>query len=121
MQLILAITTVVFPSPHLFWGTRTGTCRVFVYMLLHGIPWEYLAVLYIVGKVFSSRIQRRQLQEVWRRTHCGCQVLLGINRLAQISDIGAFLSRLSARSTSPLRVTCSPPILRPFQPPSPSF
>src|SRR5258708_40069139 len=115
MQLILAITTVVFPSPHLFWGTRTGTCRVFVYMLLHGIPWEYLAVLYIVGKVFSRRIQRRQLQEVWRRTHRGCRILLGINRLAQIRDIGAFLFRLAARWTSPLRVKCFPPILSHFQ------
>ena len=63
MQLILAITTVVFPSPHLFWGMRTGTCHVFVYMLFHRIPWEYLAVLYIVGKVFSRRIQCRQLQK----------------------------------------------------------
>src|SRR5260370_20805926 len=107
MQLILVITKVVFPSTHLFWGTRTGTCRVFVYMLLHGIPWEDLAALYIVGKVFSRRIKRRQLQEVWRRTHSGYRILLGINQLAQIRAICAFLFRLSARCTSPLHVNWS--------------
>jgi len=59
IQLILAITKVVFLSLYMLWGTRTGTCRVFVYLLLHGIPSEYRAVLYIVGKVFSRRSQRR--------------------------------------------------------------
>src|SRR5258708_32496851 len=52
IHLILVVTTVVLPSLYVLWGTRSGTCRVFVYILLREIPWEYLAVLYIVEKVF---------------------------------------------------------------------
>ena len=44
---------VVLPSPYVLWGTRTGTCRVFVYILSCEIPLEYWAILYIVEKVFS--------------------------------------------------------------------
>src|SRR5258708_40255578 len=61
--LILAITTVVFPPSYVLWGTRTGTCRVFVYLLLRGIPSEYRAVSYIVGKAFSRRLRRRWNRE----------------------------------------------------------
>ena len=57
IHLILAVTTVVLPSLYMLWGTRSGTCRVFVYILLHEIPWEYRAVLYIVEKVFSKGSQ----------------------------------------------------------------
>ncbi len=53
IHLILAVTTVVLPSLYVLWGTRSGTCRVFVYILLREIPWEYRAVLYIVEKVFQ--------------------------------------------------------------------
>src|SRR5258707_5603570 len=63
IHLILAVTTVVLPSLYVLWGTRSGTCRVFVYMLLHEIPWEYRAVLYIVEKVFSKGSQRRRNRE----------------------------------------------------------
>src|SRR6266436_9519915 len=56
--LILAIATVVFPPSYVLWGTRTGTCRVFVYILLRGIPSEYQAVSCIVGKAFSRRLRR---------------------------------------------------------------
>src|SRR5260221_12627590 len=61
--LILAVTTVVLPSLYVLWGTRSGTCRVFVYMLLREIPWEYRAVLYIVEKVLSKGSQRRRNRE----------------------------------------------------------
>src|SRR6266436_4303473 len=37
-----------------------------------------------------------------------------MNRLAQIRDISAFLFRLVARWTSPLRVKCSPSVLSRF-------
>ena len=37
-QLILAILTVVFTLLYLLWGTRTGICRVFVYLFLLGNP-----------------------------------------------------------------------------------
>src|SRR5258707_8282215 len=40
IQLILAVTTVVLPSLYVLWGTRTGTCHVFVYILLRKIPWS---------------------------------------------------------------------------------
>ncbi len=63
IHLILAVTTVVLPSLYVLWGTRSGTCRVFVYMLLREIPWEYRAVLYIVEKVFSKGSQRRRNRE----------------------------------------------------------
>ena len=53
IHLILAVTMVVLPSLYVLWGTRSGTCRVFVYILLREIPWEYRAVLYIVEKVFQ--------------------------------------------------------------------
>jgi hypothetical protein len=36
IQLILAILTVVFTFLYLLWGTRTGSCRVFVYLLFLG-------------------------------------------------------------------------------------
>ncbi len=51
------ITTVVFLSPYVLWGMRTRTCCVFVYLLLHRIPSECRAILYIVEKV-SRRSQR---------------------------------------------------------------
>src|SRR5258708_17710995 len=54
---------VVFLPSYVLWGTRTGTCRVFVYLLLRGIPSEYLAVSYIVGKGFSRRLRRRWNRE----------------------------------------------------------
>src|SRR5258708_30416141 len=57
IHLILGVTMVVLPSLYVIWGTRSGTCRVFVYILLHEIPWEYRAVLYIVEKVFSKGSQ----------------------------------------------------------------
>ncbi len=38
IQLILAILTVVFTLLYLLWGTRTGICRVFVYLLFLGNP-----------------------------------------------------------------------------------
>src|SRR5258705_4339739 len=63
IHLILAVTTVVLPSLYMLWGTRSGTCRVFVYILLREIPWEYWAVLYIVEKVFSKGSQRRWNRE----------------------------------------------------------
>ena len=59
IHLILAVTMVVLPSLYVLWGMRSGTCRVFVYILLHEIPWEYRAVLYIVEEVFSKGSQRR--------------------------------------------------------------
>src|SRR5260221_1835038 len=34
IHLILAVTTVVLPSLYIVWGTRSGTCRVFVLMIL---------------------------------------------------------------------------------------
>src|SRR5258708_39582975 len=60
IHLILAVTTEVLPSLYVLWGTRSGTCHVFVYMLLREIPWEYRAVLYIVEKDFSKGSQRRR-------------------------------------------------------------
>src|SRR5258708_33776933 len=69
IQLIQTVTTVVLPSPYVLWGTRTGTCRVFVYILLHEIPLEYRAVLYIVEKVFSKGSQRRWNREKRFSTH----------------------------------------------------
>src|SRR6266436_1055768 len=63
IHLILAVTTVVLLSLYVLWGTRSGTCRVFVYILLCEIPWEYRAVLYIVEKVFSKGSQRRRNRE----------------------------------------------------------
>src|SRR5260221_12189053 len=63
IHLILAVTTVVLPSLYMLRGTRSGTCRVFVYILLREIPWEYRAVLYIVEKVFSKGSQRRWNRE----------------------------------------------------------
>src|SRR5260221_5658137 len=63
IHLILAVTTVVLPPLYVLWGTRSGTCRVFVYILLRGIPWEYRAVLYIVEKGFSNGSQRRRHRE----------------------------------------------------------
>src|SRR5258708_25928742 len=58
--LILAIAMVVFPPSYVLWGMRTGTCRVFVYILLCRIPLEHQAVSvsYIVGKAFSRRLRR---------------------------------------------------------------
>ena len=38
IQLILAIPMVVFTFLYLLWGTRTGNCRVFVYLLFLGDP-----------------------------------------------------------------------------------
>src|SRR5260221_12112807 len=58
-QKIHLILAVVLPSLYMLWGTRSGTCRIFVYILLCEIPWEYRAVLYIVEKVFSKGSQRR--------------------------------------------------------------
>src|SRR5258708_25885419 len=63
IHLILSVTTVVLPSLYMLWGTRSGTSRVFVYILLREIPWEYRAVLYIVEKVFSKGSQRRRNRE----------------------------------------------------------
>src|SRR5260221_13800487 len=63
IHLILAVTTVVLPSLYVLWGTRSGTCRVFVYMLLREIPWEYRAGLYIVAKDFSKGSRRRRNRE----------------------------------------------------------
>src|SRR5258706_10680961 len=60
IHLILAVTTVVLLSLYVLWGTRSGTCRVFVYILLREIPWEYLSVLYIVENVFSKGSHRRR-------------------------------------------------------------
>ena len=54
---------MVFPPSYVLWGTKTGTCRVFVYLLLHGIPSEYRVVSYIVGKVFSRGLQLRWNRE----------------------------------------------------------
>ena len=68
MQLILAIPTVVSLSLYMLGGKRTGICRVLVYLLLHGIPSEYRAVLYTVGKVFSRRLRRRWDHEKRFRT-----------------------------------------------------
>src|SRR5258708_17589888 len=69
IHLILAVTTVVLPSLYVPWGTRSGTCRVFVYILLREIPWEYRAVLYIVEKVFSKGSQRRWNREKGSSIH----------------------------------------------------
>src|SRR5258708_38754272 len=63
IHLILAGTTVVLPSLYVLWGTRSGTCRVFVYILLREIPSEHRAVLYIVEEVFSKGYQRRRKRE----------------------------------------------------------
>src|SRR5258708_12255356 len=63
IHLILAVTMVVLPSLYLLWGMRTGTCRVFVYILLREIPWEYRAVLCIVEKTLSKTSQRRWNRE----------------------------------------------------------
>src|SRR5258708_29980647 len=38
IQLILAILTVLYTFLYLLWGTRTGNCRVFVYLLFLGNP-----------------------------------------------------------------------------------
>src|SRR5258708_33302779 len=38
IQLILAILTVLFTFLYLLWGTRTGICCVFVYLLFLGNP-----------------------------------------------------------------------------------
>src|SRR5258708_37498423 len=53
IHLILALKTVVLTALYVHWGTRSRTCRVFVYMLLREKPWEYRAVLYIVEKSFQ--------------------------------------------------------------------
>src|SRR5260221_13025431 len=68
------------------------------------------------GKVYSRRIQRRRLQDVWRRTRRGRRILPGDEPMAQIRDISAFLFRTVARWTSPLRFKCSPSILSRFWP-----
>src|SRR5258708_39988316 len=60
---MVGIKTGGFRCPYVLWGRRTGTCRVFVYLLLHGIPSEYRAVSYIAGKVFSRGLQRRWNRE----------------------------------------------------------
>src|SRR5258708_33540988 len=54
---------MVLLSPYVLWGTRTGSCRVFVYILLREIPLEYWALLYIVEKTFSKGSQRRWNRE----------------------------------------------------------
>src|SRR5258705_1476626 len=38
IQLILAILTVLYTFLYLLWGTRTGICRVFVYLLFLSNP-----------------------------------------------------------------------------------
>ena len=67
IQLILAFLTVLFTFLYLLWGTRTGICCIFVYLLFLGIPWEYWVILYTVGKVWMRRLQCRWNREKWCR------------------------------------------------------
>ena len=59
IQLILAILTVLYTFLYLLWGTRTGICRVLFTCSSSVIPLENWVVLYIVGKVWMRRLQRR--------------------------------------------------------------
>ena len=54
---------MVFPPSYVLWRTRTGTCRVFVNILLREIPWGNWVVSYVVGKVFLRGLQRRWNRE----------------------------------------------------------
>src|SRR5258708_13037217 len=45
IHLILAVTMVLLPSLYVLWGMKSGTCRVFVYILLHEIPSKYRTLL----------------------------------------------------------------------------
>ena len=42
---------------YLLWGMRNRTCHFSVYLFFLGIPWTYWVILYIIGKIFSRRIQ----------------------------------------------------------------
>src|SRR5258708_9872064 len=74
--------TTLFRSPYELWGTRTGTCHVFVYLLLHGIPLVSRAVSYVVGKVFLRRLRCRDTRseehtsELQSPDHLVCRLLL---------------------------------------------
>src|SRR5258708_11482992 len=41
IHLILAVTTVVLPSLYILCGTKSGTCRAFVYIFLRENTWEH--------------------------------------------------------------------------------
>ncbi len=58
IELIRAISTVLFPPSYLFWRARYGTCRVFVYLLYPDGADDSEHALYIVGKIFSMGVQR---------------------------------------------------------------
>src|SRR5258707_3422837 len=62
------------------------------------------------GKVFSRRIQRRRLREVWRRTRGGRRILPGDEPIGTDKGYWCFPIPDDCSLDSPLRVKCSPSI-----------
>src|SRR5258707_3318262 len=58
IELIQAISMVLFPPSCLFWKARYGSCRVFVYLLYPDGADDSEHALYIVGKIISMGVQR---------------------------------------------------------------
>ena len=83
IQIILAILMVVFTFLYLLWGTRTGTCCVFVYLFFLGNPLGVLGHIIHHWKGIHEDIAaplelQETVQQWWRNSRnkfgkCGSQ------------------------------------------------
>ena len=61
IELIRAISTVLFPPSYLFWNARYGTCRVFVYLFY---PDGADDSEHAVGKIFQWEFSAIEIMEI---------------------------------------------------------